>query len=243
MPTVEGAGVPLAYAERGAGPPVLLVHGLASDAEAQAPVADALAADARVVAYDRRGYGGSGSPEAYAGTTVEEQAEDAAALLRALDAAPAVVAGDGFGALIALDLMKRHGGLVRAAVLSDPALFALVPAATEVLSLQRKEIEDAVRAGGPGAGVEAWLAGRAGPDALERARAAHRAFFADYAGVATWPVSRRELRAFAQPAVVLTGPGSPPHVVAAADALTALLPAASQADHGDLARAVRELLA
>jgi 3-oxoadipate enol-lactonase len=243
MPTVEGAGVPLAYAERGAGPPVLLVHGLASDAEAQAPVAEALAADARVVAYDRRGYGGSGAPEAYAGTTVEEQAEDAAALLRALDAAPAVVAGDGFGALIALDLMKRHGGLVRAAVLSDPALFALVPAATEVLSLQRKEIEDAVRAGGPGAGVEAWLAGRADPDALERARAAHRAFFADYAGVATWSVSRRELRAFAQPAVVLTGPGSPPHVVAAADALTALLPAASQAGHGDLARAVRELLA
>jgi 3-oxoadipate enol-lactonase len=243
MPTVEGAGVPLAYAERGAGPPVLLVHGLASDAEAQAPVAEALAADARVVAYDRRGYGGSGAPEAYAGTTVEEQAEDAAALLRALDAAPAVVAGDGFGALIALDLMKRHGGLVRAAVLSDPALFALVPAATEVLSLQRKEIEDAVRAGGPGAGVEAWLAGRADPDALERARAAHRAFFADYAGVATWSVSRRELRAFAQPAVVLTGPGSPPHVVAAADALTALLPAASQAEHGDLARAVRELLA
>jgi 3-oxoadipate enol-lactonase len=243
MPTVEGAGVPLAYAERGAGPPVLLVHGLASDAEAQAPVAEALAADARVVAYDRRGYGGSGAPEAYAGTTVEEQAEDAAALLRALDAAPAVVAGDGFGALIALDLMKRHGGLVRAAVLSDPALFALVPAATEVLSLQRKEIEDAVRAGGPGAGVEAWLAGRADPDALERARAAHRAFFADYAGVATWSVSRRELRAFAQPTVVLTGPGSPPHVVAAADALTALLPAASQAEHGDLARAVRELLA
>jgi 3-oxoadipate enol-lactonase len=241
MPTVEGAGVPLAYAERGAGPPVLLVHGLASDAEAQAPVAEALAADARVVAYDRRGYGGSGAPEAYAGTTVEEQAEDAAALLRALDAAPAVVAGDGFGALIALDLMKRHGGLVRAAVLSDPALFALVPAATEVLSLQRKEIEDAVRAGGPGAGVEAWLAGRADPDALERARAAHRAFFADYAGVATWSVSRRELRALAQPAVVLTGPASPRHVAAAADALARLLPAATRATDGDAAAAARAL--
>jgi pimeloyl-ACP methyl ester carboxylesterase len=243
MPTVEGAGVPLAYAERGAGPPVLLVHGLASDAAAQAPVAEALAADARVIAYDRRGYGASGAPEAYAGTTVEEQAEDAAALLRALDAAPAVVAGDGFGALIALDLMKRHAGLVRGAVLSNPALFALVPASTEVLSLQRKEIEDAVRAGGPEAGVEAWLAGRVDADTLDRARAAHRAFFADFAGLATWPVTRRELRAFAQPAVVLTGPESPPHVVAAADALTALLPAARQAGDGDLARAVRALLA
>jgi 3-oxoadipate enol-lactonase len=242
MPTVEGAGVPLAYAERGDGPAVLLVHDLASDADAQAPLAEALAPDARVIAYDRRGYGGSGAPEMYAGTTVEEQAEDAAALLRALDAPPAVVAGEGFGALIALDLMKRHGGLVRAAVLSDPALFALVPASTEVLSLARKEIEEAVRAGGPGAGVEAWLAGRAGAGALERARAAHRAFFADFAGLATWSVSRRELRAFPQPAVVLTGPASPPHVVAAADSLAGLLPAARQAEDGDMARAVRELI-
>src|SRR5919199_476869 len=38
-PTVEGAGVELAYAERGAGPAVLLVHGPASDALALAPVA------------------------------------------------------------------------------------------------------------------------------------------------------------------------------------------------------------
>jgi pimeloyl-ACP methyl ester carboxylesterase len=241
MPTVEGAGVPLAYAERGDGPPVLLIHDLASDAQAQAPLAEALAPLARVIAYDRRGYGASGAPEPYEGTTVEEQAEDAAALLRALDAAPAVVAGDGFGALVALDLMKRHGGLVRAAVLSDPALFALVPEATEVLSLQRKEIEEAVRAGGPEAGVEAWLAGRADAGALPRARAAHRAFYADYAGLATWSVSRRELRAFAQPVAVATGPSSPRHVVAAADALAGLLPAATRAAEGDLAAAIRAL--
>ena len=131
MPTVEGAGVALHYTERGEGAPVLLVHGLASDAEALAPVAEAVAAaGARAIAYDRRGYGRSGAPEPYEGTSVEEQAEDAAALLRAVDAAPAVVAGDGFGALVALDLAKRHGALVRALVLSNPALFALVPEAT-----------------------------------------------------------------------------------------------------------------
>jgi pimeloyl-ACP methyl ester carboxylesterase len=241
MPTVEGAGVPLAYAERGAGPPVLLIHDLASDAQAQAPLAEALAPVARVVAYDRRGYGASGAPEPYEGTTVEEQAEDAAALLRALDAAPALVAGVGFGALVALDLMKRHGGLVGAAVLADPALFALVPEATEVLSLQRKEIEEAVRAWGPEAGVEAWLGGRADADALARARAAHRAFYADYAGLATWSVSRRQLRSFAPPVAVATGPASPPHVVAAADALAGLLPAATRATDGDVAAAVRAL--
>ena len=243
MPTVEGAGVPLHYVERGDGPPVLLVHGLASDAEALAPVAAAVAAGgARAIAYDRRGYGESGAPEPYGGTSVEEQAEDAAALLRALGTAPAVVAGDGFGALVALDLVKRHGGLVRAVVLSDPVLFALVPEATELLSAQRAQIEEAVRAGGPGAGVEAFLGDRVEGAALERARAAHRGFFADYAGIATWSVSRRELRAMATPAVVLTGPRTPPRVVEAADALNALLPSAARAADGDMAAAVAGLL-
>ena len=243
MPTVEGAGVPLHVEEQGTGPAVLLIHGLASDALALDPVAAAIAAGgARAIAYDRRGYGASGSPEPYHGTTVEEQAEDAAALLRALDPGPAVVAGDGFGALVALDLVKRHGGLVRAAVLSNPVLFALVPEATEMLSTQRAEIEEAVREGGPAAGVEAWLGGRVQGDALARARAAHRGFFADYAGLATWAVSRRELRALATPAVVLSGPWSPPHVVAAADALAGLLPDATRADDGDIAAAVAGLL-
>jgi pimeloyl-ACP methyl ester carboxylesterase len=242
MPTVEGAGVALHYAEQGSGPPVLLIHGLASDAAALAPVAAAVArGGARAIAYDRRGYGSSGAPEPYHGTTVEEQAEDAAALLRALDAGPAIVAGDGFGALVALDLAKRHGPRVRAVVLSDPALFALVPEATEVLSEQRAALEEAVRAGGPPAGVAAWLGDRVSGEALERARAAHLGFFADYAGIATWATSRRELRALALPAVVLTGPSSPPHVVAAADALAALLPGATRATDGDLAAAIAAL--
>jgi 3-oxoadipate enol-lactonase len=244
MPTVEGAGVPLHYVARGDGAPVLLVHGLAADAEAMAPVASTLAAaGARAIAYDRRGYGSSGAPEPYGGTSVEEQAEDAAALLRTLDAVPTIVVGDGFGALVALDLAKRHGALVAGLVLSNPALFALVPEATERLSEQRAEIEEAVRSGGPGAGVEAWLGGRVSGDALDRARAAHRGFFADYAGMATWPVSRRELRALAVSSVVLTGPASPPHIVAAADALAGLLPGARRASDGDLAAAVVALLA
>ncbi len=242
METVEGAGVALAYAEQGMGPPVLLVHGLASDAAAMAPLADALAPDARVISYDRRGYGASGAPEPYGGTSVEEQAEDAAALLRALGAAPAIVCGDGFGALVALDLAKRHGGLVRGIVASNPVLFALVPEATEILSAQRAELEEALRSGGPAAGVEAWLGGRVDGEALDRARAAHRGFFADYAGLATWSASRRELRALAVPAVVLSGPSTPDHVAAAADALAALLPQATRARDGDMAAAARALL-
>jgi pimeloyl-ACP methyl ester carboxylesterase len=241
-PSVEGAGVALNVVERGSGPAVLLVHGIASDAQALEPVVDALSSQARVIAYDRRGYGSSGAPEPYHGTTVAEQAEDAAALLRALDPGPALVCGDGFGALIALDLAKRHRPLVAGAVLANPPLFMFVPEATERLAAQRAELEEAMRAGGPQAGVEAWLGGRVDAEALARAKAAHRGFFADYAGLASWPASRRELRALDVPAVVLTGPWSPPHVVAAAEALAGLLPAARRATDGDLVAATRSLL-
>jgi pimeloyl-ACP methyl ester carboxylesterase len=242
-PIVEGAGVALNVVERGVGAPVLLVHGLAADAEAMAPVAGALADRARVIAYDRRGYGSSGAPEPYRGTTVEEQAQDAAALLGALDPGPVVACGDGFGALVALDLAKRHRALVRALVLSNPPLYMFVPEATEHLAAQHAELEAAVRDGGPAAGVEAWLGGRADGPALERARAAYGAFFADYAGLASWPVTRRELRALDVPAVVVTGPWSPSHIVAAADALAGLLPSAARADDGDVVAAARTLLA
>jgi pimeloyl-ACP methyl ester carboxylesterase len=241
-PHVEGAGVDLAYEEHGAGPPVLLIHGMASDARALRPVAAALADDARVIAHDRRGYGASGSPEPYTGTTVMEQAEDAAAVLMRLDARGAVVAGDGFGALVALDVLRRHAGLVRAAVAADPPLFALVPEATEALAGRRQEVHEALRDRGPGAGVSAWLAGRVEGEALERARAAHRGFYADFAGLASWEVTRRELRGIAQPVVVVTGPGSGQAVTLAADRLAALLPSVRRADDGDLAAAVRSLL-
>src|SRR5436305_4111966 len=130
--TAEGAGVALAYEIEGSGTPVLLVHDIASD-RAGVPVVPG----ARSIRYDRRGYGDSGAPEPYVGTTVMEQAQDAAALLRAVAPGPAVVAGIGFGALIALDLALRHATLVRAVVAVDPPLFAFVPGANEELAEQR----------------------------------------------------------------------------------------------------------
>src|SRR5215207_2031973 len=121
--TVEGAGVQLAYEERGEGPGVVLVHGMASSAADLLHLAEPLEAEARVVAYDRRGYGASGAPEPYERTTVNEQAEDLAALLRATGTAPAVAFAVDLGALAVLDVLRRHAGLVCAGVLVDPPLF------------------------------------------------------------------------------------------------------------------------
>lgn len=244
MPEIEGAGVALHYDERGDGRPLLVIHGLASDAAAWAGALDELAAaGARAIAYDRRGYGASGAPEPYVATTVQEQAQDAAALLERLRAVPALLVGDGFGALVALELLARRPELATAAVLADPPLFAYVPEATALLAAQRQLLEDALRTGGPAAGVRAWLGEQVGAERLDRARASYLGFFADYAGQSSWSPSRRELRSIAVPVAVVTGPASAPQVVAAADALGGLLGDVRLCDDGDVVAAARALLA
>jgi pimeloyl-ACP methyl ester carboxylesterase len=241
-PTGQGLGVELAYEERGAGGPVLLVHGIADRAAGWREVAGALEGEARVIAYDRRGYGDSGAPEPYERTTVEEQAEDAAMLLRGLDAAPAVVCGRDLGAVVALDMVRRHRGLVRAVALVDPALYQLVPEATEALSAERVVLEEALRGGGPARAVEAWLAARDAPaDRIERAREDHVAFFADYAGLATWTVLRRDLRALDVPVAILISPNALPYAREAAHSLAELAGVEARGEDESVS-ALRELL-
>src|SRR4051812_37375978 len=239
MVKVEGAGVALAYEASGEGPAVVLVHGMAADRTAWP---DGLGG-ARVIAYDRRGYGESEAPEPYARTTVAEQAEDLAAVVRELDAAPALAVGADFGALVVLDVLKRHAGLVRVAVLIDPPVFQLVPAALEPLAAERLMLEEALREGGRERAVEAWLAkrGRADGERLARAQRDVVAFFADYGGQATLPLSRRDLRGLEVPVAVLDSAGAPAHARAASDAVARLVPGARR-DAGDLLAVVSALL-
>lgn len=243
MPYVEGAGVALHYRSRGDGPAVLVVHAMASDALAWEPALEQLAAAGlRALALDRRGYGDSGAPQPYAATNVQEQAEDVAALLRAVcpDGAPALLVGDGFGALIVLELLVRRPDVVRGAVLAEPPLYAFVPTATPALADERTLLEQGLREGGRAAAVRAWLAAEGfpadGPGA-DRAVAAAQGFFADYAGRASWSPSRRELRAIGAPVAVVTGAASAPHVAAAADAVAKLVPGARRVLDGDVVAA------
>lgn len=215
---VEGAGVELAYEEHGAGVPVVLVHGTALTRLSWREVAGELARDMRVIAYDRRGYGESGAPEPYTGTTIEEQAEDAAALVDALDASPALLGGHSAGALVALDLLIRRPELVRAAVLIEPPVFALSIHGAEALGAMRERIEEAARSGGPAAAVEAFLTAdegeelleRLGPERAEAIRASARAAFADFGAANGWEFTRRRLRAIELPVAVVRGTRSGP---------------------------------
>lgn len=129
MPDVLANGVRLYYEATGAGAPVLCTHGTSSSALVWGDALTPYAALGRLVVYDRRGCTRSERPHPYDRTCVEDHADDAAALLDALDAVPAVVIGRSYGGEIALDLALRHPGHVRALVLLEPALLSLVPSA------------------------------------------------------------------------------------------------------------------
>lgn len=239
---VQGAGVALACEVAGAGPPVLLVHGLGDGRDGWRPVAEALAGEAAVIAYDRRGYGASEAPEPYERTTVQEQAEDAAAVLAACAAGPAVVCGEDFGALVCLDLARRHARLLAGAVVIDPPLHAFVGGATERLAAERVLIEGSLREAGPAAAAQALLAAEGyGPERQARGAASHRALFADWGGQPAWDYGRRDLRDLDVALRVLSSPRAGPHERAAADVLAGLAPRAVRWDDGT-ADAIRDLL-
>jgi pimeloyl-ACP methyl ester carboxylesterase len=164
--------VELYYEIRGRGPTLLLISGGASDANQWSAIAPMLGDDFTVLTYDRRGYSRSSRPANWMSTSVTEQADDAAALLRALDLSPATVLGHSSGASIACSLVERHPEILRHALVYEPPLLAVVPRGEDVLVAMRDSIERAMAEGGAARALEAFIRGNAGDRAFEEWRAA-----------------------------------------------------------------------
>ncbi len=104
-----------------AGPAVLLLHGWTASADLNFfPVYDSLAGAYHVIAPDARGHGrGMRSAEPF---SLEDCADDAAALLEQVGADRVIVVGYSMGGPVGMLLARRHPGRVRALVMQATAL-------------------------------------------------------------------------------------------------------------------------
>jgi pimeloyl-ACP methyl ester carboxylesterase len=167
MSRVTVNGAEFYFEVRGMGPPVLLIMGATGDGGHFDAFADLLADEFTVVSYDRRGNGRSPVPAGWQTTSPEEQADDAAALLEALETGPAAVFGTSGGGNFALCLLVRHPAWVRGAILHEPGLYALVDFAA-VRAPLRALVQEAMDRGGPPAAVERFWCYVAGDDGWNR---------------------------------------------------------------------------
>lgn len=115
-----GHATTIDYETRGAGTPLVLVHGSWDDRAVWSAVTDQLDGAFRTVAYSRRGHG-----ESSGGGSLDDDVADLAALTEAVGP-PAVVAGNSLGAIIALRLASARPELVAAVCAHEPPLLALV---------------------------------------------------------------------------------------------------------------------
>ena len=118
MSEIRVNGVSLYYEEHGAGEPIVGIHGTGSSAAFWSDAAAELATLGRTILYDRRGFSRSERPEPLV-MDVHRHTDDAAALIDALAAAPAIVIGRSQGGEIAVDLALRYPDRVRALALLE----------------------------------------------------------------------------------------------------------------------------
>jgi len=175
MPGVTVNGTELYYEVRGAGPPVLLIMGATGDGGHFDATADRLAGEFRVITYDRRGNGRSPVPAGWGTSSPYEQADDAAALLEALDVDRAAVFGTSAGGNFALCLLARHPELVRGVLLHEPGLYAMLDDPDAVRAPARALVSAAMASGGPPVAVERFWCYIAGGDGWAKLTPALRA--------------------------------------------------------------------
>jgi pimeloyl-ACP methyl ester carboxylesterase len=207
---IPADGIDLEYEQRGAGEPVVLIHGGVFPASFAILLdEEALTARHKLIRYHRAGYAGSGGVHGPLG--VDRQAAHCLALMDGLGVERAHVVGHSSGGNIALQVALARPAAVRTLTLLEPALLAVPsgPFAGEAMGLYRD--------GDAAAAVDVWMRGVAGPhyrDAFERlapgsfAQAVTDAdtfFGQELPAVRAWEFGADDAKAVTQPTLVVLG--------------------------------------
>jgi pimeloyl-ACP methyl ester carboxylesterase len=118
-------GTTLAYREQGEGEPVVFVHGAISDLRTWEQQLPAFGRSYRAIAYSRR----FARPNQDIDPGVDDpwlpHVEDLAAFVREIDAAPAHLVGNSYGAILSLLTAVRHPDVVRSLVIEEAPVVSL----------------------------------------------------------------------------------------------------------------------
>jgi 3-oxoadipate enol-lactonase len=152
MPTIPLNDIALFYHDTGRGVPLLLAHGFPFDHTMWDAQIAALSGRCRVIAPDLRGFGLSGVT--VGAVTIEQMADDLAALLDLLSIAdPIVFCGLSMGGYIAFEFWRKHAAKLKALVLCDTRAAADKPD----VAANRLATADRVLRDGPRSLVDSML--------------------------------------------------------------------------------------
>lgn len=255
--SVEGSA--FAYREEGAGESVVFVHGDISDLRTWAQQLPAVGASYRAIAYSRRYARPNEDIEPGVDNQMLAHVDDLAALLHAIDAVPAHLVGNSWGAFIALLSAIRHPDLVRTLVLEEPPVMPLFirtpPRPQELVRLLISRPRTALALIGFGARVMSpaqkgfrrdedeqamltFVSGVLGSEVYEQLPNARKqqmrenlgALKAQLLGAGFPPLADDEVRGVRAPTLLLTGEHSPTLFLRLTDRLEELLPHAERVE-------------
>ena len=252
--TADVAGARLAYLERGSGQPVVFVHGSISDLTIWEPQLGPIGESYRAIAYSRRYAWPNQDLPWGEKDTMQPHVDDVLAFLRAVDAYPAHLVGNSWGAFICLRAAIQEPAAVRSLVLEEPPLVPLItgapPAPAQILkSLLRHPrvtvttlrfaagtvapVTKLIKAGDVDASISRFAQGVLGRQAVdqlpEEVRAHMRANASTHVGQALAdggfePITESDIASVGTPALVITGANSPAMFRRLAELLASLLP-------------------
>jgi 3-oxoadipate enol-lactonase len=114
MPLVHAGEIELSYDRAGSGPPLLLIMGMSGTFDHwDASFLAGLRRDFDVIVYDHRGVGSSSRLDGSGSLSITQLAEDAAALLAALEIDSTDVLGISMGGMVAQELALAHPTRIR----------------------------------------------------------------------------------------------------------------------------------